>query len=458
MSILFDMQRRLGVVFVPDGTILYNNKPVIGIAPGFAGVPMANNMLVRGVDVVAGPGIYNEMPVRGAVLITDGRLLYNNQRVIPTDYLAVDLLQSILSPNGEDYAYFDFGTQDRLVRSSTANTLVTVPVDATGEAVALVVDRSKQGSRSLADVMASEPNVYDKSAAVLTQGSGRTVSVGSDGSIQFTGSGGNAIANIPFPTAIGSSYIVVYDKDNSAGLNASLGSAPGGGSIGSFVPPVGVSTAFFTATSATTYLSFSSNSGGACSISGLSIQQVPAHLAAQGPVSASRPTWQGPGVLFDGTDDYLTPDWKAKAGGNCIIFHADVPASMAAAQLVSSIFSSSANFGIGFQPTGQLIGQLGTASGSAIFDGTGADNRGKTVVGALVADGTTVRLHLNGALVFTGAQSGNPSTSLSPLIGASVANGSPGSFFGGVIRRIAYGQVAPKTAQIVSLSQKWASS
>jgi len=45
---------------------------------------MVGNLTTLGVDIlVADQTIYNEQVVRGAVIITDGRKLYNYQRVIP---------------------------------------------------------------------------------------------------------------------------------------------------------------------------------------------------------------------------------------------------------------------------------------------------------------------------------------------------------------------------------------
>ena len=83
MSSLFNDQRVLGIRLVVDGTVLHNNQLVIGIVD--AGVTLfVNNIRTIGVDVLgADAEVHNDQPVLGAVLILDGRTLYNNQRVIP---------------------------------------------------------------------------------------------------------------------------------------------------------------------------------------------------------------------------------------------------------------------------------------------------------------------------------------------------------------------------------------
>ncbi|WP_454618371.1 hypothetical protein [Bradyrhizobium cenepequi] len=83
MADIFNDQRVLGVRLVPDGTTLYNNQQVIGIVDA-GGSMFVNNIRTVGVDVLdADAAIHNEQPVLGAVLIADGRTLYNNMLVIP---------------------------------------------------------------------------------------------------------------------------------------------------------------------------------------------------------------------------------------------------------------------------------------------------------------------------------------------------------------------------------------
>lgn len=84
MAQIFNEQRVLGIVIVSDGTRLYNNQPVIGVVD--AGISLfVGNARTLGVNVLAAAtvGISNDQPVIGAVLIGDGRKLYNDQGVVP---------------------------------------------------------------------------------------------------------------------------------------------------------------------------------------------------------------------------------------------------------------------------------------------------------------------------------------------------------------------------------------
>lgn len=85
MATIFNEQRVLGVRIVADGTLMHNGLPVIGISDVAGGVLFSDNQRTLQVEPLqADQVIYNEQPVRGAVLIADGRKLYNGQRVIPT--------------------------------------------------------------------------------------------------------------------------------------------------------------------------------------------------------------------------------------------------------------------------------------------------------------------------------------------------------------------------------------
>ncbi|MGX1353370.1 hypothetical protein AB7M49_006991 [Bradyrhizobium elkanii] len=83
MATIFNEQRVLGVRLVADGTAIYNNQRVIGIFDA-GGSMFVNNIRTLGVDVLgADEAIHNEQPMLGAVLIADGRKLYNDMLVIP---------------------------------------------------------------------------------------------------------------------------------------------------------------------------------------------------------------------------------------------------------------------------------------------------------------------------------------------------------------------------------------
>ena len=83
MAAIFNEQRARGVRVVADGTLMHNGLPVIGIVDA-AGATFVGNLRTLGVAVLgADQAIYNDQPVLGAVLIADGRKLYNGAQVLP---------------------------------------------------------------------------------------------------------------------------------------------------------------------------------------------------------------------------------------------------------------------------------------------------------------------------------------------------------------------------------------
>ncbi|MGJ5032270.1 hypothetical protein ACQR1I_35910 [Bradyrhizobium sp. HKCCYLS2038] len=88
MAAIFNEQRVLGIRMVADGTRLYNGQFVIGVVDAGASL-FVSNIRTVGVDVLAADqAIYNERPMLGAVLIGDGRKLYNNMLVVPVKALS----------------------------------------------------------------------------------------------------------------------------------------------------------------------------------------------------------------------------------------------------------------------------------------------------------------------------------------------------------------------------------
>lgn len=83
MADIYNQQRVLGVRLVDDGTVMHNGQRVIGISDA-GGALFSGNIRTIGVDVLdADAAIHNEQPVLGAVVIDDGRKLYNGMLVVP---------------------------------------------------------------------------------------------------------------------------------------------------------------------------------------------------------------------------------------------------------------------------------------------------------------------------------------------------------------------------------------
>lgn len=82
MAAIHNDQRILGIRLVVDGTAMHNGLPVIGVVE--AAGDFIDNQRALGVDVLAeDKALHNDQRVLGAVLIGDGRTLYNHQLVIP---------------------------------------------------------------------------------------------------------------------------------------------------------------------------------------------------------------------------------------------------------------------------------------------------------------------------------------------------------------------------------------
>lgn len=85
MADLYNSQRVLGVRLVADGTVMHNGQLVIGVSDA-GGALFVGNIRTIGVDVLdADTAVHNEQPVLGAVLIGDGRALYNGMLVVPAN-------------------------------------------------------------------------------------------------------------------------------------------------------------------------------------------------------------------------------------------------------------------------------------------------------------------------------------------------------------------------------------
>ncbi|MGO4193823.1 hypothetical protein AB4Z13_00455 [Rhizobium sp. YAF28] len=66
MAKLHNMQRVQGVVIVPDGTRMFNNRPVIGIRDVGGATLFTDNKPVLGIDIISdGATVYNDLPVLG---------------------------------------------------------------------------------------------------------------------------------------------------------------------------------------------------------------------------------------------------------------------------------------------------------------------------------------------------------------------------------------------------------
>lgn len=158
------------------------------------------------------------------------------------------------------------------------------------------------------------------------------------------------------------------------------------------------------------------------------------------------------GAKFDGSDDNLLSDWFAQAGANCIIAQVTVPATLATTQ----VFAGSS----GSAGTNRIWMAITTGGNiqSSVFGGVDTtiptDYRGQSIVVAVSLTGTQVQVFAENAA--STVNNYTDDTDERPFaIGARNANGSPNSFFGGSIKRIAFGKVPLTLAQFQQIREEW---
>lgn len=176
------------------------------------------------------------------------------------------------------------------------------------------------------------------------------------------------------------------------------------------------------------------------------------HFANQS-VAAQRPVLQPEGLKGDGSDDNLLTDWFAQAGANCIIAQVTVPASLGAQDqfILGADEGTGPKFRIGLQAsTGRVVVSLG-GTVAYIF---GSDLRGQAAIIGIGCDGANVTCFANGD---TGGfvQSGQPTLTVPSRLGCRNSSGTPASFFGGSIKRSAFGKTALTLEQFQTIRAEW---
>lgn len=81
--------------------------------------------------------------------------------------------------------------------------------------------------------------------------------------------------------------------------------------------------------------------------------------------------------------------------------------------------------------------------------------RGTSAIVALVCDGANVRILVNIAQEYSAIQSGSPTVVSAFRIGSNNAVNTPTQFFGGSIKRIAFGKTALTLEQFQTIRAEW---
>ena len=192
----------------------------------------------------------------------------------------------------------------------------------------------------------------------------------------------------------------------------------------------------------------------ACACTVQSLKAVPGNFQSQSTANL-RPKYNAGGYRqYDGADDCLVGTVKCVASGNSLAAKVRIPETIAATQVIAGMqASTSTRFFLAVNASGQLCGAVGSDSTTTIVGST--DIRGQTGVAMLIEDGANVRLYWNGALEYSGAKNGSPSTTPVIYEGALNNNGTAQSFFAGGVYDLVYKQSAFSAADRANLLNFW---
>jgi hypothetical protein len=373
-------------------------------------------------------------------------------------------LSRILGAGGLDFAVWDSAFRDGLFSEPTGPTAIS----ANGDAPGLWIDAGRRKRRVLAAALTSAPQLIanpafangltnwstpNGSAALLADGWARVSST--------DGSTSGRMRQI-FPTEVGALYAVTVQSRQGVGgrpiIRVQTSDNPATAVLSRTAAADGIETIFFVSTSADLMRVLlyvpTSTVGAYADFRFCEVRKVPGHYAIQ-PTAGYKPVLQASGAKFDGLDDNLLTDWYAQVGANCLLAQVEVPAAPGGDQFIAGTSDASAGrFLIGIQASsGKAIVAVGSAARTAAAS---PDLRGQSAMIGFGFDGTTANVFVNDALVDSFDQSGNlPTTSVPSRIGALNSAGTAAGYFGGTIRRLAFGRLSPTIAQYRAIRSEW---
>jgi len=175
----------------------------------------------------------------------------------------------------------------------------------------------------------------------------------------------------------------------------------------------------------------------------------PAARTATQATAANRPLWKTGGSIFhDGTNDDLASTHNPSLG--MTLMAKITPSSAGRVIMGSAGVLNTTNTYIGINASGFFGGGVGTQGFTVILDGV--DRRTTTGVGAMVFDGSTVRLYWNGVQTYSAAQSGVANTTRPFFIGSLNNAGTPASYYGGNIFKAFAINRAMNSAEVAAMS------
>jgi hypothetical protein len=355
---------------------------------------------------------------------------------------------AILGAGGLDYALYDSSALDRMWQESTGQTQVS----AIGNSAGLIVGREKQGRKTFAQVMAGQADLRSL-GSVLNTGTPPVAgtynsSTGAGKISRGIGSG----SQVRLSFSLGATPdLVAIDVENLASSNGTLSVRDATGSSSIFGVAPGTRTRRLVPAGSSFSLRCNSDNQELDFILH-EVKSIPAHFATQA-TNNSRPVLQSDGLKFDGSDDNLLTDWFAQSGANCIIAQVTVPAALASTQMIAGTVATSANFWLGLSGT---TGKTRMGFGDQLVTFSASANvLGQQTIVALSFDGSTVRAYENDQQIGTAIPTTPPETSVSARIGAGNGSGTAQSWFGGSIKRIAFGKTALTLQQFQQIRAEW---
>lgn len=371
-------------------------------------------------------------------------------------------VDSILGAGGLDYAYWDATFRDGLYSEPIGPTVI----GANGDAPGLWIDAGQRKRRPLASALAAAMQLvanpdFSSGLAGWSTPNGSSALLG-DGWVRVTSTDGTTSGRLRqiIPTEVGALYAVTFQSRSGTGgrpiLRVQTSDNPATAVLSRMAAADGTETVFFVSTSATLMRVLlyvpTSTVGAYADFRSCEVRKVPGHFALQ-PTASYKPNLQDAGMAFDGGDDRMSSDWLCGAAANCAIIDMTVPASLAAPQTPFGVHDGNGRYRLDINST---TGYLSSAVGNDIVKGAiSSDVRGRRAIAAVTCNGAAGRVMLDALDSGEFVQSGAPSTVGALAIGAYSAGAGFGNFFGGSIRRLAFGRTYLSPDQFQAIRAEW---
>lgn len=182
----------------------------------------------------------------------------------------------------------------------------------------------------------------------------------------------------------------------------------------------------------------------------------PTRRIATQTTSARRPTWKTPNsATFDGSDDNLLTTLNPSAAMTLAVKFLTADATTRVLMGTRVTGDTNSNSWLAAQ-SGVIGAGVGSQIGSIINGGPSIV--GVKTVGAVVYNGTTVKLYNNGAEVYNAAQAGSSPSTQPYRLGALSTSGSASSFYlGDLYNALAINRALTPT-EILNLTNAWGTS